>query len=114
MPGNSSIVSRLVHAAHSIAAVAVTGLPVCPIHRGPINAGDFFDSIGQERPFANLYNAYSGVFLLKCGSLTVISFISVLARHHELGSVYLDKETITLTDTGFCVVTCLNEHNSHH
>ena len=52
--------------------------------------------------------------MLKCGSLTVVSLISLLARHHELGSVYLDKEIITLIETGFCVVTRLTEHNSHH
>lgn len=50
----------------------------------------------------------------KGGSLTVVSLTSLLARHYELGSVYLYKETITLIETGFCVATLLNEHNSHH
>jgi hypothetical protein len=69
---------------------------------------------GQERPFANLINAYSGVSLPNCGSLTVVSFTSLLARHHQLGNVYLHKEIITLIETGFRVATRLNEHNSHH
>jgi hypothetical protein len=59
--------------------------------------------LGQERPFANLSNAYSGVSLPKRGSLTVVSFTSLLACHYELGSVYLHKEIITLIETGFCV-----------
>ncbi len=74
----------------------------------------FLHSLGQERPFANLSNVYSEVPLPKCSSLTVVSFTSLLAHHHELGSVYLHKEIITLIETGFCVVTRLNEHNSHH
>lgn len=50
----------------------------------------------------------------KCGSLTVVSFTALHARHHELGRVHLHKEIITLIETGFCVATRLNEHNSHH
>jgi hypothetical protein len=52
--------------------------------------------------------------LPKGGSLTVVSFTSLLARHYELGRVYLRKEIITLIETGIWVATRLNEHNSHH
>ena len=71
-------------------------------------------AMGQERPFANLYNVYSEVSLPKCSSLTVVSFTSLLAHDHELCSVYMHKEIVTLIETGFYVVTRLNEHNSRH